>query len=62
MTDIYKMNLHEIIVIAEDSWLHTTVMRVPGGWVYRSYDKSNQMMAAVFVPWSNEFPGGKRDV
>lgn len=56
---LYKMKLGEVVVV-EDSGryttdLHTTAMRVPGGWIYRSYDKTNQVMAAVFVRYDNEF-------
>lgn len=52
--NIYKMALHSANVV-EDGFLFTVVLRVPGGWIYRSYDKGNQVMGAVFVPFNNEF-------
>ena len=54
MSKLYELNLHEILV-TEDAHLFTTTMRVPGGWIYRSYDKSNNIMSAVFVRFDNEF-------
>lgn len=54
MKSIYQLNLHEMVVV-EDSNLFTTAFRVPGGWIYRSYDKSAQIMGSVFVPFDNEF-------
>lgn len=56
--DIYKLDMHEVTMTTETDlkdWLFTTVMRVPGGWIYRSFDKGNNIMAAVFVPFDNEF-------
>ena len=50
--NLMDMKLHEIRIVegrVEDC-LFTTVMRVPGGLVYRSFDKAAPMMAAVFVP------------
>jgi hypothetical protein len=50
---IYQLNLHEVIQVeVDDKYLFTTVMAVPGGWIYRSYDKSHSMMSCVFVPYS----------
>lgn len=46
---IYDLDLHEVIVV-EDSSLFTTVMAVDGGWIYRSLDKGNGLLSAVFVP------------
>jgi hypothetical protein len=51
---VYEMRLHETI-FAEDANLASTVLRVPGGWVYRSYDKSHNILGSVFVPFNNEF-------
>lgn len=36
--------------IVEDGMLFTTRLRVPGGWFYRSFDKTHGVMAGVFVP------------
>ncbi len=52
--DIYSLNLGEVAV-AEDGFLFTTVLRVPGGWLYRSYDKGNGIGGVCFVPYDNEF-------
>lgn len=50
--NLMDMKLHEIRIVEGrvEDWLFTTVMRVPGGLVYRSFDKAAPMMAAVFVP------------
>lgn len=57
---IYNMSLHEMKQIGDPRYpLATTVFRVPGGWVYSLYDKSNDMMSSVFVSWDNEFQGQK---
>lgn len=57
----YELKLHQVFTTAENSNCHdlfTSVMRVPGGWIYRSFDKGNKIMAAVFVPFNNEFQDG----
>ena len=53
---IYDLKLNEC-VFAEDinGSLATSVMRVPGGWIYRCYDKGHSMMSATFVRFDNEF-------
>lgn len=55
--DIYKLLLHEVMPIETDisDELWTSVMRVPGGWIYRSYDKGNKIMSTSFVPYDNEW-------
>lgn len=53
MTNIYKMNLHEIVVIAEPAKPRLIITRVPGGWIYSYADGS-----PIFVPFHNEFMGG----
>ncbi len=55
--DIYKMKLHEIITLPghAQELLSTTVTRVPGGWLYRSLDKSTGIMGMTFVTFNNEF-------
>lgn len=57
--ELYEMKLSEILII-EDSNLFTTVLRVPGGWVYRSYDKGHQILSSVFVPFNKEFKKSKK--
>jgi hypothetical protein len=53
---LYLMKLFEIMPVEiNDSELWTSVMRVPGGWVFRSFDKSNKMMSTCYVPYHNEF-------
>jgi hypothetical protein len=54
MKNIYELKLHEILVI-EDKYLLTTVLKVPGGWIYRSYDKENKILGSVFVPFNTEW-------
>jgi hypothetical protein len=51
---IYKLKLHEAHAF-DDLGLFTTVLRVPGGWFYRSYDKSHNIATGVFVPFDTEF-------
>lgn len=48
--DVYTMPMHSVGIV-ENGSLFTTVMRVPGGWIYRSYDKSHNILSAVFVPY-----------
>lgn len=51
---LYKMKLGDVEIV-EDQNLFTTALRVPGGWVFRSYDKQSKILGSVFVPWDNEF-------
>jgi len=44
-----KLDLFDVMIV-EDNILFTTVMKVHNGHIYRSYDKSNQIMGMVFVP------------
>lgn len=46
MTDIYHMDLFEIIDMDDYE-----VMRVPGGWIVTRY----QSATSAFVPFNNEF-------
>ena len=60
MTDIYEMKLHEMIMVGKPTdILATTVLRVPGGWIYSQFDKSHTMTASVFVRFDNEFQNNK---
>ena len=54
LEQIYTMELHKIAVVSTSD-LFTTVLRVPGGWVYNSCRISEGMLSSVFVPFSNEF-------
>ena len=56
---IYDLKLHETSVV-EDAFLFTVVLRVPGGWMYRSYDKAHQILTCCLVPFDNEFMGGPK--
>jgi hypothetical protein len=57
--NIYELKLLESCELNEnDVW--TSILRVPGGWVVRSWDKSHQIMSAVFVPFNNEFMSATR--
>jgi hypothetical protein len=49
-TSIYNLKLHESVEIG-NGW---TVMRVPGGWIYRNYYHE---ATCAFVPLNNEFQG-----
>lgn len=52
--NIYDLKLHEVSVVECES-LFTLALRVPGGWIYRSYDKGSNILSAVFVRFDNEF-------
>lgn len=52
--NIYHLDLHEISIV-NDGNLFTKVMRVPGGFIYTSYDKSHNIMSSVFVPLDYEY-------
>jgi len=49
---IYDLNLHEVYKEPDFS-----VMRVPGGWIYRFWDYINdcEHLNAIFVPFDNAF-------
>ena len=56
--NIYKMNLHDVIVLDAS----TVVRRVPGGWIYvetmlakNCYGKNTTNSTSTFVAWVNEF-------
>lgn len=51
---LHSMKLHERMQF-DDGGLFTCVLRVPGGWIYRSYDKSHGILSSTFVPFNNEF-------
>jgi hypothetical protein len=52
MTDLYKMKLHETVVLKEG---YLSVLRVHGGWIYTTYDGVAEPYAfnisSVFVPY-----------
>ena len=43
---IYDLELHELIFIGNQ----TECLRVPGGCIYRSWDKDDVIVSACFVP------------
>jgi hypothetical protein len=45
--NLHNMNLHEVVEL--NPRMGHSVMRVPGGWIYKFTD------IRVFVPFSNEF-------
>ncbi len=55
---IYNMHLHESKRVGNDDSLK--IVRVPGGWLY--VVKFFNRVASTFVPYSNEFRGGKDGV
>jgi hypothetical protein len=50
--DIYKLQLHDMITAPE-----FTILRVPGGWIYRFWDFVTKELSpvGVFVPFDDEF-------
>lgn len=54
---IYDLNLHEKIYVegGKNDPFETSVMRVAGGWIYRSCAKGSTLMSAVFVPFDNSW-------
>lgn len=66
MKNIYELELNEVQAISETPHNHatptkTTVTRVPGGWIYKTYQSAQVggnialTSNAVFVPYSDEF-------
>ena len=53
---LYQLELNDVLVIeTDDVELWTSAMRVPGGWIYRSYDRSSGFGSTCFVAFHNEF-------
>lgn len=54
---IYDLKLNETLPLeqSQDPWFFTTVMKVPGGWFYRSYDKQHNIATGVFVPYNSKY-------
>lgn len=61
---IYDLKLHEILVISStvNSSSKTTVLRVPGGWIYTILNSSDwpqdgkqKRETSVFIPFHTEF-------
>jgi hypothetical protein len=50
----FTMKNHDL-AIAYDGNLFISYLRVPGGWIYNSYDKEHKILGSVFVPLNNEF-------
>lgn len=57
---IYDLKLNETLehFVEGDEHPHAlaySVIRVPGGWVYSSFDKGHNIGSSAFVPYNNEF-------
>lgn len=54
MNKIYDLKFGDIIWISE---IQAEFIRVPGGWICRSYDMETQKTctAQSFIPFNNEF-------
>jgi hypothetical protein len=54
---IYDLELHETMTVEglPNLTLYTSVMRVPGGWIYRSYYRTHNVMSNTFVPFDSGF-------
>jgi hypothetical protein len=52
--NIYELELHQTLEM-DDPHLYNTILRVPGGWIYRYFDMSRSMLTSCFVPFNNEF-------
>lgn len=50
---LYDMKLHEVIEL--DTRIGHSVMRVPGGWIYKFTE------SRIFVPFNNEFEEEPQD-
>jgi len=48
--ELYDLKLHELKAVRAGY----VAMRVPGGWIYESWEH-NEPSALVFVPYSSEF-------
>lgn len=51
----YNMKLHEIRVGMVDSHTMVTIIRIPGGWIYKFINPSGGIDICNFVPFSNDF-------
>lgn len=49
--NIYELELHEATLVRDGMDLCTICMKVPGGWIYNSFDKSHNLLSGVFVPY-----------
>lgn len=53
---IYKLKLHESVIVFNEKGHQITALRVPGGWLYQyRTDTRYEVDYAVFVPFNNEF-------
>jgi hypothetical protein len=64
---IYELKMHETTLIeyACNGRLTTLVIRVPGGWIYRSTESPRSsgdttVMSSVFVPFESESHSEKK--
>ena len=49
--NIYELELHEATLVRDGADLCAVCMKVPGGWIYNSFDKSHNILSGVFVPY-----------
>lgn len=64
MKDIYKLELLEVTFIEREQYDNSglSIRRVPGGWIFTSFEDSHEdgnaiqsRLSSVFVPYSEEF-------
>jgi hypothetical protein len=57
MTNVYNLKIHEEIIVDN----RNSVLRVPGGWIYKSFSGREstsdpiQPIGMVYVPYDDEF-------
>jgi hypothetical protein len=54
---LYKLELHQVVVLSKTDTTMVSVIRVPGGWIYRTRitHKNLITLSEVFVPFNNEY-------
>ena len=54
---IHSMGLHDVLVPDSNNsdTFAITILRVNGGWIYTTFDKSKSMSSSVFVKLNSEF-------
>jgi len=53
--EIYKLKLHESIIVTGHTNGQLEIIRVPGGWIYTVYYEGIQKIVSEFIPFDNEF-------
>lgn len=55
---VYSLKLHESIRIDMGTDSNAiSVMRVPGGWIYKTWSEDGSRAGTSFIPFNNEFLG-----